>query len=652
MKNKLIWQLSLQNLKAHRKTIIPFILSSSILAGLIYVIVSLINNDYVINRHRVLQPIMIMAAFLSALFTAIFIIYASLFIYKQRNKEIGLYSVFGMNKGHLAKMNRIEIFIEWLIINAIAIPGGYLFGHLVFILLNRLMRDTGFRAMDYPFDFTAMIAVILITGFIMFLVLVMHYYKLSVSNPIRLMEAAKSGAKEPRTNFINLIIGLTLVGYGYYLALTTTGLVQSLNRIFIAVLLVIAGSYFLLGALSIFTLKLLKNNDNYYYQPQNFLTVSGMLYRMKANAVSLTSISILCTGLMIILGMTLTTYRGLEQQVNQIQDADYVVTDFDQDSTTFDEVLEGIVQDLNKELMIEDVRAFESTQIYFQLKNQDFLPLERPENAGTAKVFKEDDFNAAYKENVKLEKDQIGLVSNAQRWNQFDQVSFAGKDYEVVHLPAHGIESISVDFMHIVIPSSLSFEEVAEAYPSYAFQSQEVLPLSIQQQANIDAQGDHAKVLESLPEIQAKHGALIVSRYEARKLVYSFNGGALFLGIIVSIVLLVGIFLMIYFKQISEGYQDKDNYQIMQQVGLPKEMIKKSISNQVIWVFVLPLAIAVIHMIVSAKLIFGMLGLIGVRDWGQFVTSYIIVVIIFAIAYGIMYWLTSRTYYQLVSHGQ
>ena len=208
---------------------------------------------------------MVMAGVLTTIFTAIFIIYASLFIYKQRHKEIGLFSVLGMSKKHIQKMTRQELLIQWLLTLVLAIPGGYLFGHLVFIFLNRLMQDTGFQYMNYPFDLTAMLAVIIITGLIFLTVYGIHHFKVQVANPIQLIQAAKTSGKEPNNNFLALIVGLIMVGFGYYLAMTSAGLVQSLYRIFVAVLLVIVGSYFLLGSLSIFILKGLKNNDCLLY---------------------------------------------------------------------------------------------------------------------------------------------------------------------------------------------------------------------------------------------------------------------------------------------------------------------------------------------------------------------------------------------------
>lgn len=662
MKNKILRQLSWQNLKAHRQTLVPFVLSSAILSGLLYLIISLVNNDYVIRRHEVLQTLMVMAGVLTTIFTAIFIIYASLFIYKQRHKEIGLFSVLGMSKKHIQKMTRLELLIQWLLTLVLAIPGGYLFGHLVFIFLNRLMQDTGFQYMNYPFDLTAMLAVIIITGLIFLTVYGIHHFKVQVANPIQLIQEAKASGKEPNNNFLALIVGLIMVGFGYYLAMTSAGLVQSLYRIFVAVLLVIVGSYFLLGSLSIFILKGLKNNDSYYYKAENFLSLSGMLYRMKASAISLTSISILCTGLMIMLGMTLTAYRGMEDQVDQALEADYHVSyyNFDnQDQKDFNGIVDNIVADLNQELAIESVRTYCSSQIFFELKGREFRPLDidksSPQNAGQANIFRQEDFNAAFDENIQVNNQQIGLVANAERWNQFDQVIFAGQSYEVVPLPDHGMGNIAIDFMQIVLPPNLSFEAASQAYPRYALDDQEPLPLVVGQHANIDGQSDQADqagIEESLANLQARYGVDTTSRFGASQIIYAVNGGALFLGILVSVVLLVGVFLIIYFKQISEGQQDRDNYQIMQAVGLGQQTIKKAINKQIIWLFLLPLLVAITHMAVSSTIIFNILGLINVRDWGQFITSYLLVIVFFSLVYGFIYWLTSRTYYQIVSQSK
>lgn len=645
MESKVFRSLTYQNLKAHRKTGIAFILSSSVFMSLLYIVFSLINNQYVQTRHETLPSIMKFAAFLLIIFSAIFMIYASNFIMKQRYKEIGLYSVLGLEKKHIRKVIRLEAALEYSIIAVVSIPGGYLFGNLCFMLVNKLMKDTAMVFMEYPFDAFSAAATLAVLLFIMLLTYIISALKINLSNPLNLMKSSYKGEKEPKANIIIMILGLVCLIWGYYIAFTTEGALDSIFSIFHAIILVIIGTYFLFASLSIFTLKSLKKNKKYYYKAENFLTVSGMLYRMKANSASLASVAVLLTGIMMVLGMTFTSYLSMEDIVNSSLESDYQIS-----YSGDEEVLNRVVEDMRGIIDVKEVATYKDITIVFELSEGKIVELTEngsAKNVGMATVMTVEDFNSAYGEELKLNDNQLGFSSNAERWDNFDEINFMADDYKIVKLNKKPSSKIALDYVILVIPGKLNYEEITNTFIDITHGENSYS--QIKNNANINAEGDLKSAEDKIDEIAAKNNVLIGSKEGVRTSIYQMNGGLLFLGILVGIILLIGTFLMIYFKQMSEGYEDVGNYTIMKQVGLDDKLIKKTIKSQIKWVFILPVLVATVHGLASSKIIFNALGVIGVRDYKLFITNYLMVIAVFAIAYGIMYRITSKLYYNIIN---
>lgn len=653
MGGRVLRKLTLQNLKAHRKTEMAFVLASSVFMSLVYIVFSLIKNRYVQTRHDVLPTIMTFAAFLILAFSLIFIIYASNFIMKQRHKELGLYSILGLEKKHIRAIVGVEIFLKYLAIAGISLPGGYLFGSLSFMLINKLMQDTSTGFFEYPFDPSAALITLLVLFFILLLVFIINSLKITISNPLALMKSVAKGEKEPKSNMLVLILGLVCMIWGYRIAFTTEGVLDSIFSIFQAIILVIVGTYFLFNALTIFVLKLLKKNKAYYYKAENFLSISGMLYRMKANANSLASIAVLSTGIMLVLGMTFTSYLSMEDIVNSSMEADYEIS-YSGDPT----VLDRVVDEMRAHVDVIQVTPYAYTFIAFDLSDGQMKALISDEftglgdlqvakNAGMATVMTLEDYNKAYGKNLSLKDQEVGLSSNTARWNQFDQIRFMDQDYGVIQLETLPSSRIAIDYLFIVIPDTLTYQDMIEAFPNWTADGLQYQDISYS--ANVEAEGQPEEMEDVLNEIGARNDVLISSKAHIKTFIYQMNGGLLFLGLIVGLILLVGTFLMIYFKQMSEGYEDQDNFAIMKQVGLDDGLIKKTIQSQIKWVFILPILVAAIHSLVSSKIVFNVLGLIGVRDYKLFISNYLLVILAFAMAYGIMYLVTSRLYYKIVN---
>lgn len=652
MENKVLRKLTLQNLKAHRKTTTAFVLASSIFMSLVYVVFSLYKNDYVQTRHEILPMTMAFTGFLLVIFSFIFIIYASNFMLKQRYREFGLYSILGLEKKHIRRVVGLELIIEYIIIALISIPGGYLFGSLSFMMVNKLLEDTSTGFMDYPFDPRAAGLLLIVLGIIMLVILIMSSLKVTISNPLNLLKSSSKGEKEPKANLIKALLGVLFVAYGYYLAFNSQGMLESLTKIFKAVLFVVVGTYFLFNSLSIFILKAIKKNKNLYYKPENFLSISGMLYRMKANAASLASISILSTGIMVVLGMTFTSYLSMEETADSALVSDYSI-EYGKEGDNLDE----IVAKLNDLVDVTKVDPYEYMLINMNIKDgviNELRPFDsntdlRLRDLSIGQVMTIKDFNKCFGESLVLEDNQIGFASNSDRLSEYRELNFMGKDYEVLEISKDKLDSrIAVDYALIVIPNDINYKQVAHAYPSYY--KGEPVEEDLVKAANVYAEGDHQKIISKVRNIGEETGSLISSKAELREFIYQMNGGALFLGIVVSLVLLVGTLLMIYFKQISEGYDDRENYNIMKKVGLDDGLIRKTIGSQIIWIFILPILVAAAHTLASSKIIFTILGMIGVRDYSIFLINYLLVIGAFIISYGLMYLVTSKIYYRIVNN--
>ena len=283
---------ALQNLRANKLLEIPFVLSSGIMLILFNVMSSLVNNNYVRTRHVVLPTLIKFGIVILAIFTFIFVQYAINFWLKRRNKEFALYGILGLEKKHAGKIIGIEFFILFAIIWIMGVVGGYIFGQLCFLFLNFLMRDVSGRLMDYTFSISALINTTGLVVILYLIVIIVSGFRIYMSTPMELLQRTHKGEGEPKSRIIIMLAGFILLFVGYGIALFVGGLLSSINYFFVAVIATIFATYLLYATFTVFILKVQRNNKS-FYKPKRFLSVSGLLYRMKGNAISLASISIL-----------------------------------------------------------------------------------------------------------------------------------------------------------------------------------------------------------------------------------------------------------------------------------------------------------------------------------------------------------------------
>lgn len=651
----LIWKLVIRNFRSLSKIMLPFILAASVMFGLEYIMLSLMSNDYIQKRHRNLPQLIGYANVLASILTVVFVVYANRFVMKQRKKEFALNTILGMEKKHLRLILAFEAVIQYVLISLISITGGYLFGNLVFMILNRLVEGTGIKLMDYPFDMRAASIMLGLLFLLMLLIFMINNVILTYSNPLQLMKSQKAGEKKRRRWVIITLFVLGIIGLGtaYYMALTTVGVVSSLQNTFFAVLLVTISTYLLFMSLIILVLQYLQKISSIYYRPQNFISISGLLSRMRANAVGLASIAILCTFLIVTLGMTLTAYRGIETQIESGQKQDY---DISLTRKQAENQMKYLKRDIKQYAKVDYFREMHGLFIGMYNRGGNFEPLEmKPsqkniKNSFYSVVTTVQGHNSNNGEHLKLKDNEIATSSNADRFSHFKKITLANEKYEVINMDKNYLgSSIAIDAMYIVVKDDAELNRLAQSYKDLDLETRDYVPASISYSLSFNVKGDSSHFEKMIPKIEKKYDIEVSNKKDISKEMYEVNGGLIFIGIVVSIILLAGMFLILYYKQISEGYEDKENYQIMKKVGLPESLIKTSINKQIFWIFALPILTAIIHTAFASKIIYQLMGILGIRDVSLFLTSYLSVAVSIMLVYGLMYWITSRAYFAIIN---
>lgn len=659
MTMNLLWKMVLKNFKNLSKIIVPFIIASGLMFGLEYIMVSILKNEYIRTRHAELPQVLSFANVLVALLVVVFIIYANRFVMKQRKQEFALNMILGMEKKHIRMILLLESLLEFVVISFISVIGGYLFGNLVFRLLNILIKDTGTTVMDYPFDIGAAFITILTIAFVLLVLLILNNINLSIQSPVQLMRRQKAGEKRPKQWLVILftLLGLALLSYAYFIALTTEGSISSIKVIFIAVLIVTIATYLLFMSFTIVVLQLMKRTPSLYYKPNNFVAISGMLSRMRANAVGLASIAMLCTFLVVTLGMSLTTYRGMENQVKNIQQQDYTVTAYGnlEEKDRLDKDLVAFERDIVKYAQVDKFRhSFTTMQEWYKDGNEFIKYTDQKKQNNISQVIftlitTEESYNAQHDASLHLKKGEIAVSTNAHRLKDLNDVTIAGVKANILKINENKIpSSLGADSLLVVVKDVEAFKKLATYYDNSNELGNSDGGIYIENVVSFNTENKQA-IDKNIDRVGKEHHVVVQSREGYKKLLYTLNGGLIFIGIVVSIILLAGMFLILYYKQLAEGYEDKKNYQIMTQIGLPKSLIKKTINKQIFWIFALPILTAVIHTAFASKIIYQLLTLLAIREVSLFVTSYVAVAISVIIVYGIMYLLTSRAYFKLVN---
>lgn len=656
---KLAWR----NIQSNKQIYLPYTLAAIITVAMFQMMSSLMLNPFVQERSSMLIQLFGLGTVVVALFTIIFIFYTNSFLMKRRKKELGLYNVLGLEKKHVRRILWIESSMIGAFSIVVGIIVGNLLGQLGFLFLNYLLKLP--VSMEYTLSLQSVgITAILFVG-IFFLAFIYNATQVTLANPIKLLKGDKEGEKEPKSSPILFLIGLISLGSGYFISLRIEDPISALIQFFLAVLLVIVGTYFLFTAGSIIILKMLKRNRAFYYQPGPFISVSGMLYRMKQHAAGLANITILSTMVIIAVSTTMTLFVGTEETLeNRFPEENNITvrTNYDMNGEILAEELEQLFDHITtitheEDLEIKTSTAFKYMDLYGYFEDNSFKMREMSTGGSMPQMIvllPLEDYNNTTGLSETLEEDEIFVRAVGIDLDS-DVFELGGRSFEtkeLEELPFYLDANVNlVDTLIVVVPNAEVVDEIAEFYnPNedeyttnwmanifWSTNAPEDESLSYAQTMN-DKIGDHGLEL----------GAFYDSRDANREEWLSMNGGFLFLGLFLGGLFTIGAALITYFKQVSEGYDDRERIQIMQKVGLDKETTRKATRSQIVWMFTMPILVASLHTAFAFPILQKMLILFGITSKMLLLSVTVGVVVGFALIYWIIYRITSIVYLNIV----
>ena len=607
-----------------------------------------------------IQIVMQFGVYIIGLFAVIFLIYSNSFLAKRRKKEFGLFQILGMEKMHLAKILFFESLYLWAASLGIGILLGVLLYRLLFLVLMKLTGLNG--TIGFAFSAKAVGSTMLLCGLTFVINFLLSLRQIHVSQPVELLHGGAQGEREPKTKLLTAVLGFMLLGVGYYLALTCQSSMDALDKFFNAIALVMVGTYCLFSAGSIAFLKILKKNKNYYYQTRHFTSISGMLYRMKQNAVGLANICILSTGVLLVISISTCLWTGIEEvtytrfphQISIEANSGIMKTVEPVSQKMIEEVKTGIDQHLEEKQLR---KKFESDQRYYvMLAVVDRNKVEKTQSDDAAastliKIMEESEYNQVTGEQVELEPGQALVFQAKQKNYGYDTIELGNQTYEVKKWNTDK-KSYILDEKTQVYETMTVVTRNHEAKEAYAaVQGKEPEGYSWEYALDhIEDAGEQITVGDEIETIltESSFNGWVEVREKERNTVYSLYGSLLFLGVFVGALFLMGAVMIIYYKQVSDGFDDRKRFQIMLKVGMSRKEIRQTIQSQVVTVFFLPLAVAVVHTMVAFPLTRRIMAMLNFPDSNLFLAATAITIAAFAVVYLIVYVLTARAYYKIV----
>lgn len=657
--NKLFYpKLALSNMKKNGKFYLPYMITCIITVAMFYIMGSIVTDPGIkkIPHAETLMSILDLGTIVIGIFSVIFLFYTNSFLMKRRKKELGLYNILGMERKHIY----IVLFFETIYLAITSVAIGLVCG----LVLSKLMILLLCKAISFsvPLGFHVSLLSIqhtcLLFTCIFFAILLFNLIQIRCTKPIDLLHGGNIGEKEPKAKWLLAIIGVILVGIGYYISITTESPLAVINLFLIAVLLVIAGTYLLFTAGSIALLKLLKKNKNYYYQVGHFTTVSGMMYRMKQNAIGLANICVLSTMVLVMISTSVCLYVGAEDSIHSNYPYDYDLTIYDDPHNIDKDKLKTLVDTTLEEYNLSP--EYVSCSTYFstivEQHNGKFTKGEKAnwssEQAAYIIMMTEEDYaHDMGMEPEEMKNDEVKVFTKAKN---YDTYSLYGEELTCIEklksIPETSNEYLEmVDTYVFVVSNKDVLSSFAQKYKSG--DTSFMLEISIDYK---DAQKEHTDFEQKLEKKIKKMFApdtqiTAIAKQEVRDMFYGLYGGLLFLGMFLGLLFLMATTLIIYYKQISEGYDDRDKFIIMEKVGMTPQEVKKSIHSQILTIFFLPLIVAGCHVAGAFPLIRRILALLGLTNISLFILCILATLLIFGIIYALVYSLTAKIYYKIVS---
>lgn len=657
-------KLAITNIKNNRQFYFPYLLTGIITVAMFYIMCALESNPGIQSMPgaKDLGLILRLGIGVIGIFAVIFLFYTNSFIIKRRKKELGIYNILGMEKRHIAKILSKEAFFTAIIAIGGGLVTGVLFHKLACMLLYRMIGFNG--GITFSFSKKGVMITAILFAIVYLLTYIYDLFQVQLANPIELLQSGNKGEREPKTKAIMAVLGVLCLGAGYFIAITTKNPIKALTLFFVAVILVIIGTYLLFTAGSIALLKILRRNKGYYYQTKHFTSVSGMIYRMKQNAVGLANICILSTMVLVAVSTTVSLYVGVEDIMKERYPNEINIRAYYDTGAPSEDSIAPIVEKSVKESGRKIRHEEDYLELYFAAikdQGQYSLDKEKVKTAGDRVsgfvVLTREDCKKKYNEEIpELAENEVALFTIKK--TDMDTLVLENRSYHVKEIKqfenTEDFETIAdmMDEYYYVIVNDVQDMERLWQLQKDIYQENSS---SISRQVRLDIDGDSEQKKECFENIktalgpeQAKARILIDSRQSNLDEFYQIYGGFLFLGLFLGILFLMITVLIIFYKQISEGYDDKERFSIMEKVGMSNDEVKATIRSQVRTVFFLPILMAAIHVGMAFPMIKRLLSLFGLSNTALFAGCMAGTILVFALIYLLVFLKTSKTYYKIV----
>lgn len=668
---KLYFKLAKTNLSNNKPFYIPYIISSIITVAMLYMM-SFLSDNKGLNKIMgadSLATIFRLGVGIIVIFSYIFLFYTNSFIIKRRKKEIGVYNILGMEKRHLSKVLFVETIYSAIISLVCGIIVGIAFSKFILMVLYGIIGIH--KTVEFFVNIHGIILCVVSFGILFLLTFLYNFMQIKLANPIELLRGTNVGEREPKTKIFMTIVGVVCLAIAYYIAITTENPLNVLTLFFVAVLLVIIGTFALFTAGSIALLKLLRNNKKFYYNKRHFMAVSGMLYRMKQNAAGLASICILSTMVLVVISTTVSMYVGIQDELMARYPNDVCVTvDYNSVIDKSSEIEKAIFDEIDS-AEVKNKKAFSYLSVFVGQKGDGFTTDKEHlsyQNSYLFYILSKDDF-------IKIDnsfKDKIGNISKGEavvvlnkKYDKKD-IKIFGKNYKVnksfEHTEDNDLYVISTlnGLGYIILDNDESVQELYDVQEKMLGKGANYYTNKIRFDFKSGNKKQKAAAYKKIDNAVKKYfkenkndkkeisSYWVESRQENEQNFYLLYGGLFFLGIFLGTMFLIVTVMIIFYKQITEGYDDRERYQILEKVGMSSREVKDTIKSQIRIVFVLPIFAAAVHVTVAFPMVNRILKMLNLNNEKLFAGCLTATIIVFAVIYYLVFKVTSRAYYKIV----
>lgn len=668
---KLYFKLAKTNLSNNKPFYIPYIISSIITVAMLYMM-SFLSDNKGLNKIMgadSLATIFRLGVGIIVIFSYIFLFYTNSFIIKRRKKEIGVYNILGMEKRHLSKVLFVETIYSAIISLVCGIIVGIAFSKFILMVLYGIIGIH--KTVEFFVNIHGIILCVVSFGILFLLTFLYNFMQIKLANPIELLRGTSVGEREPKTKILMTIIGVVCLAIAYYIAITTENPLNVLTLFFVAVLLVVIGTFAIFTAGSIALLKLLRNNKKFYYNKRHFMAVSGMLYRMKQNAAGLASICILSTMVLVVISTTVSMYVGIQDELMARYPNDVCVTvDYNSVIDKSSEIEKAIFDEIDS-AEVKNKKAFSYLSVFVGQKGDNFTTDKEHlsyQNSYLFYILSKDDF-------IKIDnsfKDKIGNISKGEavvvlnkKYDKKD-IKIFGKNYKVnksfEHTEDNDLYMISTlnGLGYIILDNDESVQELYDMQEKMLGKGANYYTNKIRFDFKSGNKKQKAAAYKKIDNVVKKYfkenkndkkeisSYWVESRQENEQNFYLLYGGLFFLGIFLGTMFLMVTVMIIFYKQITEGYDDRERYQILEKVGMSSREVKDTIKSQIRIVFVLPIFAAAVHVTAAFPMVNRILKMLNLNNEKLFAGCLAATIIVFAVIYYLVFKVTSRTYYKIV----